>query len=224
MPALTVGYIYVHTSAEGLPWWAILPLTCLGCALAIWLLRGIAFVVSIPSERRLRHRVAAVHAAGGTDGPYSATVVHAAAARLFADVHTAWDAGDRARLAQLADPDLMADWAKRLDGYQAKGKRQRIKVVRGPKLQYVSLRADHGQVRLRVRGRVRRRFEPVTGQRKDPRFAFSYYLEEFWTLARRGEDWILWSTRPTKFRKEYTTEPIVPPGQSAPAQATVAPA
>ena len=218
MTALSAGYIYVHTSAEGLPWWAILPLTCLGCALAIWLLRGIAFVVSIPSERRLRHRVAAVHAAGGTDGPYSATVVHAAAARLFADVHTAWDAGDRSRLAQLSDPDLMNDWAKRLDGYQAKGKRQRIKVVRGPKLQYVSLLADRGEVRLRVRAKVRRRFEPANGPRKEPRLGWSYAFEEFWTLVRRGDDWILWSTRPEKLRREYTTEPIVPPAGAAAAR------
>lgn len=61
-------------------------------------------------------------------------MVQAAATRLFADMHTAWDAGDRARLQQLSDPDLMADWAKRLDSFRAKGKRQRVKVVKGPKL------------------------------------------------------------------------------------------
>jgi hypothetical protein len=224
MSLVTSGFIYVHTSADGLPWWSILPLTCLGFAIAIWFLQGIAFLVSIPGERRLRRRVATVDAAAGDAGPYRPRVVHAAATGLVADIHTAWDAGDRARLQQLSDPDLMADWTKRLDSYRANGKRQRIKVVKGPKLQYLSLRADRGQVRLRVRAKVRRRFEPARGPRKDPRFGWSYQLEEFWTLALRGEDWILWSTRPTKFRKEYTTEPIVPPSATTPAATTAAPA
>jgi hypothetical protein len=224
MTPLAFGYIYVHTSADGLPLWSIFPLTCLGCAIAFWLLRGIAFVVSMPSEQRLRRRVAAVHAAGGPNGPYSATVVQVAAEALFKNWYAAWDAGDRTRMQQLSDPDLMADWMKRMDAYQAKGKRQRVKIVRGPKLQYVSLLADRQRVRLRIRARVRRRFEPVLGPRKEPRFGLSFSFEEFWTLQRRGEDWILWSTRSTKFRQEYTTEPIVPPGQQAPAPATVAPA
>ena len=186
-------------------------MTCVGFAIAIWLLQGIAFLASVPGERRLRRRVAAVHAAAGDAWPYSPSVVRGAAARLFADTQTAWDVGDRARLQQLSDPDLMADWAKRLDSYQANGKRQRVKVVKGPKVQYVSLRADRGQVRLRIRAKVRRRFEPAQGPRKDHRLGWSYHFEEYWTLARRGEDWIVWSTRPTKFRREYTTEPIVPP-------------
>jgi predicted lipid-binding transport protein (Tim44 family) len=208
---LIAGLIYVHTSGEGLPWWAIIPLTFVGFAIAIWLLRAIVFLTSEPGEWRLRRRVAAVHAAAGAAGPYSARAVQAAATRLLADMHTAWDAGDRARLQRLSDPDLMADWAKRLDRNQANGKRQRVRVVKGPRIQYVSLLADRGQVRLRIRAKVRRRFEPAQGPRKDPRFGWAYPLEEFWTLARRGEDWILWSTRSTKFRTEYTTEPIVPP-------------
>lgn len=219
MSALPVGLIYVHTPGDPeLPAWATFLLTIVGCVIAIWLLRGIAFLAAQPGEQRLRRRVAEVHAAAGDHGPYSPGVVEAAAKRLFTDVQLAWDAGDRDRLRQLSDPDLMSDWVKRLDGYQAQGKRQRIRVVKGPKVQYVSLRADRGQVRLRVRAKVRRRFEPASGPRKDPRFGWGYPFEEFWTLSRRGEDWILWSTRPTKFRKEYTTEPIVPP-----TAATIAP-
>jgi predicted lipid-binding transport protein (Tim44 family) len=184
----------------------------------MWLLRGIVFLVSIPAERRLHRRIAQVHDAAGATGPYSAAVVEAAARRLFVDMHAAWDAGDRARLQQIADPDLMADWTKRLDLYQANGKRQRIKVARGPKVQYVSLLADRGQVRLRIRAKVRRRFEPADGPRKEPRFGWRYDFEEFWTLIRRGDDWILWSTRSEKFRREYTTEPIVPPAAATAAR------
>jgi hypothetical protein len=96
-------------------------------------------------------------------------------------------------------------------------------VVSGPKLQYVSLRADRGRVRLRMRAKVRRRFEPARGPRKDPRFGWSNQFEEFWTLSRRDGDWILWSTRSTKFRREYTTEPIVAPSAVAPAPTPAAP-
>ena len=80
--------------------------------------------------------LAAVHAAAGDAGPYSPERwCGARRARLFADTQTAWDVGDRARLRRLSDADLMADWAKRLDSYQANGKRQRVKVVKGPKVQ-----------------------------------------------------------------------------------------
>ena len=225
MSSITAGLIYVHTSGDsGLPVWATFLLTLVGCAIAIWILRGLAFLLALPGERRLRRRVAEVQAAAGDSEPYSPSVVKAAATRLFVDVHTAWDAGDRDRLRQLSDPDLMADWAKRLDGYHAQGKRQRIKVVNGPKVQYVSIRADRGQVRLRMRAKVRRRFEAESGPRKQPLFGWRYQFEEFWTLARRGEDWILWSTRPATFRKEYTTEPIVPPGAVIAAPAPITPA
>ena len=214
MSLLALGYIYVHTSSDGLPLWSIFPLTCLGCWLGIKLVQGIAFLFSIPSERRLHRRVAAVHAAGGPDGPYSAQVVQTAAARLFRDWYAAWDAGDRTRMQQLSDPDLMADWMKRMEAFQAKGKRQRVKIVRGPKLQYVSLLADRQLVRLRIRAKVRRRLEPVLGPRREPRFGLNLYFEEFWTMQRRGEDWILWSTRSKQLRGEYTTEAIVPPREN----------
>src|SRR5512142_442960 len=218
MSPFSAGLIYVHMpGGSGLPTWATVILAMVGTVIAMWLLRGIAFLATQPGEWRLRRRVAEVHAAAGDTGPYNATVVEDAARRLFADMHEAWDAGDRARLQQLSDPDLMSDWARRLDGYQARGKRQRITVVRGPKVQYVSLLADRGRVRLRMRAKVRRRFEPAAGPRKEPRFGWSYQFEEFWTLARRGDSWILWSTRPTKFRTEYTTEPIVPPTTATPA-------
>jgi predicted lipid-binding transport protein (Tim44 family) len=188
-----------------------------GCAIAFWLLRGIAFVVGLPGERRVHRRVADIHAAAGDLGPYSPAVVEAAARHLFADVQSAWDVGDRDRLQQLSDPDLMADWRKRLDRYAARGKRQRIKVAKGPKVQYVSLLADRGQVRLRMRARVRRRFERADKPRRNPRFELGYSFEEYWTLVLRGDNWILWSTRPAKYRSEYTTEPIVPASPRPPA-------
>jgi hypothetical protein len=109
--SFTAGLIYDHTSGDsGLPIWATFLLTLVGCVIAIWILRGIAFLFGLPGERRLRRRVADVQAAAGDGGPYSPLVVKAAATRLFADMYTAWDAGNRDRLRELSDPDLMSDW------------------------------------------------------------------------------------------------------------------
>jgi hypothetical protein len=107
----------------------------------------------------------------------------------------------------------MADWNQRLDGYAADGKRQRVHVLNGPELDYVSLMADRGLVRLRVRARLRRGFEPTNrnqlAAQKRPVGA-KVAFEEFWTLSRSGNDWILCSTRQARFRAEYTSEPIIP--------------
>jgi hypothetical protein len=59
----------------------------------------------------------------------------------------------------------MADWNKRLDGYAADGKRQRVRVLNGPKLDYVSLMADRELVRLRVRAGLRARDVSVPNTR-----------------------------------------------------------
>jgi hypothetical protein len=48
-------------------------------------------------------------------------------------------------------------------------------------------------------------------------------FEEYWTLSRSGSDWILYSTRPRRFRAQYTSEPIVsdPPAPVTAPAATV---
>jgi predicted lipid-binding transport protein (Tim44 family) len=127
-------------------------------------------------------------------------------------MQSAWDAGERERLTRISYPGLMADWNKRLDGYAADGKRQRVRVLKGPRLDYVSLMADRGLVRLRVRAQLRRGFEPANGNlraaQKRP-VGGKVAFEEFWTLSRSGDDWILDSTRPPRSRAKYTSEPII---------------
>jgi hypothetical protein len=204
--------VYVDVGNSGLPIWQVVPLTILGCAIAVGFLSGVMALVRLPGERRLRRRVHAVEAAAGDSPPYGVPAVKGAAERLFMEMQSAWDAGDRARLARISEPDLMADWTKRLDGYTADGKRQRVHVLNGPKLDYVSLLADRGLVRLRVRAKLRRGFQPANrdrlGVQKRPAGA-KVSLEEFWTLSRSGDDWILYSTRTARSRAEYTSEPIV---------------
>lgn len=211
--------IYVApVPASGLPWWAVVPLTLLGCAIAFGLIAGFRWLVRLPSEMRLRRRVHEVETAAGDAAPYAAQTVHDACARLFAEVQEAWDAGDRERLQRLSDPDLMADWVKRIDGYAAAGGRYRGTVRSGPHLQYVGLLADRSQVRVRVRARLRRWLELPDGKRRalpEDRGRQKISLDEYWTLTLSGSQWILWSTRPARFRREYTSEPIVSPALTA---------
>jgi predicted lipid-binding transport protein (Tim44 family) len=208
-----VNAVYVNVGNPDLPLWQVVPLTILGCAIALGLLSGVIALVGLPGRRRLGRRVQAVESAAGDSGPYGVRTVKQAVERLSAEMYSAWDAGDRDRLARISDPDLMADWNKRLDRYAADGKRQRVQVLNGPRLDYVSLMADRSLVRLRVRASLRRGFEPVNrhrlGVQKRPVGA-KVAVEEFWTLSRSGNDWILCSTRPSRFRAEYTSEPIVP--------------
>lgn len=205
--------IVVLVKDPGLPIWQVIPLTLLGFAIAFGLIWAFMWFVKLPGERRLRKRVRAVETAAGSSPPYGVPAVVAAAETLITEMHSAWDVGDRERLARISDPGLMADWAKRLDGYAADGKRQRVCVLGKPRLDYVSLMADRGLVRLRVRAKLRRGFEPANAQRRQVRgrpVGAKVALEEFWTLARSGDGWILYSTRPRRFRAEYTSEPIVP--------------
>jgi predicted lipid-binding transport protein (Tim44 family) len=209
--ALGIYIVPVHD--PGLPLWQVVPLTLVGAGIAFGILLGFGKLIKLPGERRLRKRVRAVEAAAG-DGPlYGPTVVYAAATRLFNEVQAAWDAGDRERLARISAPELMSDWIKRMDGYAAAGGRYRVAVQSGPRLDYVSLLADREQVRLRVRAKLRRGLEMPDGKRKalpGGRPSQKVTLEEYWTLARSGGDWILWSTRGPGLRAQYSAEPVVP--------------
>jgi hypothetical protein len=203
--------VYVDVSNSGLPLWQVVPLTLLGCAIGYGVICAIIGLFNLPGRRRLRARVHAVEAAAGDSPVYGPSVVYAAATRLFGEVQAGWDARDRERLARISDAELMSDWAKRMDGYAEAGERYLVKVLKGPRLDYVSLLADRGLVRLRVRAKLRRGLESKGKRRALPqdRGRQKINFEEYWTFARSGGEWILWSTRPARYRAEYSTEAIV---------------
>jgi predicted lipid-binding transport protein (Tim44 family) len=203
--------VYVDVSNSGLPLWQVVPLTVLGCAIGYGVILGIIALFSLPGQRRLRARVHAVEAAAGDSPVFGRSVVYPEATRLFGEVQAGWDARDRERLARISDPELMSDWAKRLDGYAEAGQRYRVEVLKGPRLDYVGLLADRGRVRLRVRAKLRRGLEAKGKRRGLPqdKGAQKIDFEEYWTLSRSDGAWILWSTRPARYRAEYSTEPIV---------------
>ncbi|MGO9976205.1 MAG: TIM44-like domain-containing protein [Solirubrobacteraceae bacterium] len=211
---LAVGVYVPPVPDSGLPVWQEVPLTILAVAIAFGLMYGVLALSRLPAQRRLRRRVQAVEAAAAESSVYGPAVVYAAAARLFGEVMAAWDAGDRERLRGLSDPDLMSDWTKRVERYAAAGGRYRVEVLTGPRLGYVGLLGDRGQVRVRVRAKLRRALELSSGKRRalpEDKGRQRVAIEEYWTLSRSDGEWILWSTRDAGFRAEYSTEPIVPP-------------
>jgi predicted lipid-binding transport protein (Tim44 family) len=153
-------------------------------------------------RRRLR-RVEVVRRASfeaAEDDPaFAAERMESEAAELFVGIQKAWDAGDRARLRRLVGGDLLVEWERRLDDFDARGWRSRVRVVEAPKVEYVGLvnRAadedDRAVVRLsatleawvetRDGGRLYR-----TGER-DPSVGFA----EYWTLGKRDGRWMLQS-------------------------------
>lgn len=215
MHVLGVG---VPAQDYGLPWWQETGLTVLGTLVAFGILYGLYRLAMLPGARRFSKRVAAVEAAGGDDPVFGAATVKAAATSLFHEMQSAWDAGDRHRLATLSDPAAMAEWTPRLDAAEAEGERHRVAVLKGPQVDYVGIRdheADGGDyVRLRVRAKVRCYLEQPDGERRplpEAKGAQKLSLDEYWTLSRRGPEWIIYSTRPAEYGPGILAEEIVGP-------------
>ena len=94
-------------------------------------------------RRRRRARVPpgqlAAAEAADDDAAFDADALEARAADLHRAIVAAWSAGDRAALAGLLGPDLMVEWARRLDDFDRKGWHNRREIKRGPTVEYVGL-------------------------------------------------------------------------------------
>jgi predicted lipid-binding transport protein (Tim44 family) len=145
------------------------------------------------SERVRRVELAAAEAAED-DAAFSPEVVCGQAEQLFRDIQAAWDDGDRDRLAQLVGGDLMLEWKRRLDDFDRKGWRNRVKVLIGPEIEYVGLinRADDRDDRAVVR--VEAALLDVVQDRAGNEIAHegaattTRRLAEYWTLGKREGD------------------------------------
>jgi predicted lipid-binding transport protein (Tim44 family) len=149
-------------------------------------------------QRERRVELAAAEAADA-DPAFAPDNVRSAAATLFTDVQSAWDRGDRIRLGQLVAPGLMSEWGRRLDDFGRRGWRNRVQLLGAPNVEYVSLTnrgttADD-RVVVRVEAKLRDYAEDGFGNRikRAGRLTDTVRVREFWTLARRGEEWILQS-------------------------------
>ena len=91
----------------------------------------------------------------------------------------------------------MVEWSRRLDDFDAKGWHNRVEVLAEPEIQYVGLvnREDDDEDRAVVRITARLRAYVIDGHgrrimRKGQK-GDQVTLTEYWTLARRGDAWIV---------------------------------
>ena len=71
------------------------------------------------------------------DPAFAADRVGPEAGALFVDIQQAWDGRDRPRLRELIGGDLLVEWERRLDDFDARGWRSRVQVVQEPAVEYV---------------------------------------------------------------------------------------
>ena len=146
---------------------------------------------------RVRQVELASAVAADDDPAFAADAVRTGARELYLEIQRAWDARDIDRLAQLAGPDLLEEWRRRLDDYARRGWHNRVEVLGEPQIQYVGLvnRAADADDRVVVcitstlRDYVATRGGGVMyrdGARSD-----TVTSMEWWTLAKAGDGWRL---------------------------------
>ncbi|MCW3017240.1 MAG: import inner rane translocase subunit Tim44 [Solirubrobacterales bacterium] len=154
------------------------------------------------AERVKRVRTASAEAAED-DAYFAYEAVEAEAADLFKAVQTAWDARDSQALSQLAGPDLLVEWRRRLHDFDMKGWHNQVRIRTGPQVQYVGMVNREDDLEDRVVIRIHAEMNDwCTTKRGEDIFhdgatSAQTSLREYWTLARSSveEDahWILMS-------------------------------
>lgn len=154
-------------------------------------------------KTRVKHVRTASAEAAEDDAYFAADAVEAEAAELFRAVQTAWDGRDDAALAQLAGPDLLVEWRRRLKDFAAKGWHNQVRIRTGPEVQYVGMVNREDDLEDRVVVRISAEMDDWCVTRngenifQDGATSPRTSLREYWTLARSSvaEDarWILLS-------------------------------
>jgi predicted lipid-binding transport protein (Tim44 family) len=150
------------------------------------------------AQRERRVELAAAEASE-EDAAFAPERVRSEAGKLFLDIQSAWDAGDRVRLRGLVAPELLAEWERRLDDFDRKGLRNRVQPLGEPSIEYVGLthRGDErgDRVVVRIEARLRDYVEDAHGQRvgRVDAGGDTSRVREFWTLVKRDGRWILQS-------------------------------
>ncbi len=152
-------------------------------------------------RRKVRERDAKVRTASAEaaedDAHFAADHLVPSARSLFLEAQSAWDARDRDRLGRVVGEDLMVEWSRRLDDFDAKGWHNRVEVLGEPEIVYAGLvnRDDDDEDRavVRISAQLRTYVTDRSGRRIMRRESGDEDIEltEYWTLARRGDSWIV---------------------------------
>ena len=150
------------------------------------------------TAKRTRRVELAAAVAADEDEAFAPEAVKANAAALFKQIQSAWDRGDRARLARLVGPDLMVEWDRRLSDLERRGQHNHVEVLGEPTVEYVGLthRGDQAtdRVTVRIEAKVRDYVTDRFGNhlKREGRLTETVNLREFWTLKQNAHGrWIL---------------------------------
>jgi predicted lipid-binding transport protein (Tim44 family) len=148
------------------------------------------------TARRQRRVEAAAAEAAEDDPAFASDRVKPAAGRLFMDIQRAWDNADRATLRRLVAPELLTEWERRLDDFEFRGWRNRVKPLDQPRIEYVGINHRGGAgdtVTVRVEAKLEDYVVDRSGRHLTRRghLGETTKVREFWTLARRGQHWML---------------------------------
>jgi predicted lipid-binding transport protein (Tim44 family) len=146
-------------------------------------------------QRRRRVELAAAEAAE-EDPDFAPAVVKRAATDLFNAIQRAWDNADRATLRRTVAPDLLREWERRLDDFDARGWRNRVTPMGQPKVEYVGLthRGDKDDtVTVRIEAKLKDYVIDRAGNHITRRGHLGETINatEYWTLTKRDGKWIL---------------------------------
>jgi len=201
-----------------------------GGGVAFLVFIGLFFVLIVTSTllgwwqlRRMRKRrgararqveLASAEAAAD-DAGFAADAVKKVTTQLFVSIMHAWTTRDRDALRSHLGPDLMVEWERRLDDFDRKGWHNVCEIVRGPEIEYLGLvnRADDAddRVTVRVESTLRDFVRDRHGRTINRTNASSDVtrLAEYWTLGKRGQDWILLSIEQDAEGAHHLDAPIV---------------
>jgi predicted lipid-binding transport protein (Tim44 family) len=201
-------------SGSGDPVVAAIFFACLGLFLIYLAVRTVRYRAKI-RERDKRVRTASAEAAED-DAYFEASEFEAHARGLFVACQEAWDARDVERLEALVGPDLLVEWKRRLSDFERKGWHNRVSVTAPPKIQYVGLvnreddEADRAVARITASLKAyvvdRDGRKVMRKEEKDEDIT----LCEYWTLARRGDAWIVVSIEQRAEGDHHLDSQIVP--------------
>jgi predicted lipid-binding transport protein (Tim44 family) len=170
-------------------------------------------------RRRRAARVAQVRLAAAEaaddDAAFDADAIQARAADLHRAIVAAWTGRDRTALAGLLGPDLMVEWARRLDDFDRKGWHNVCEIKRGPDVEYVGLTNREQDAEDRAVVRVEALLRDVVIDRsgsvikRNDSSAETTSLSEYWTLGKRDGQWVLLSIEQDAEGRHNLDAPLV---------------
>lgn len=172
------------------------------------------------ADREAAVTLAAVEAA--EDDPlFDATVVRERAAALFVAIQRAWSVDDTTALRRMVGPELMVEWDARLADFRRKGWRNPVDVLDGPEVRYVGVTNRAGDAEDRAVVLLTARLRDVVvdhyGDVIPSDDGETARISEFWTLGKRGGDWVVVSIEQEEEGAHHLSSPLVaaPEGDGA---------